>query len=139
MSKLKGAFTRPWCIGGDFNEIRFLNERKGCIRRDREMKDFNDFIDLMELHDLPMLGRLFTWCNDVGERRWSRLDRFLLDTGWLEKFSFKQWGLSRSISDHCPVIIMTDERDWGPKPFRCINAWSTHPNFVAEVKNAWDN
>ncbi|XP_028124708.1 uncharacterized protein LOC114321704 [Camellia sinensis] len=84
------------------------------------MKDFNEFIYTMELQDLPMLGRSFTWCNDVEGERWSRLDRFILDIGWLEKFSFKQWGLNRSISDHCPVIIMTDERDWGPKPFRCI-------------------
>ncbi|XP_028078134.1 uncharacterized protein LOC114280021 [Camellia sinensis] len=139
LSKLRVAFSRSWCIGGDCNEIRFMSERKWCIRRDRGMKDFNGFIDTIELMDLPMLGRSFTWCNDVEGERWSRLNRFLLDVGWLEKFSFKQWGLNRSISDHCPVIIMTDERDWGPKPFRCINAWSLHPNFVVAVKTAWDN
>ncbi|XP_028058334.1 uncharacterized protein LOC114262180 [Camellia sinensis] len=59
LSKLKLAFTSPWCIDGDFNEIRFMSERKGYTRRDRGMMDFNDFIDLMELHDLPMVGRSF--------------------------------------------------------------------------------
>ena len=48
---------------GDFNEIKNLGEGKGCSRRDRGMKEFNDFIELMELFALPMLGRLFTWCN----------------------------------------------------------------------------
>ena len=25
----------PWCVGGDFNEIRNLGERKGSSKRDR--------------------------------------------------------------------------------------------------------
>ncbi|KAL7219181.1 hypothetical protein ACSBR2_012288 [Camellia fascicularis] len=33
---------------------------------------------------------------------------------------------------------MEDERDWGPKPFRFINAWCLHPKFKEEVKNCWD-
>ncbi|KAL7163159.1 hypothetical protein ACSBR2_039292 [Camellia fascicularis] len=88
-----------------------MSERKGCVRRDREMMDFNAFIDIMELHDLPMLGRSYTWCNDVEGESWSRLDRFLLDTRWFKKFFFKQWGLNKSISNHCSIIIMNDERD----------------------------
>lgn len=35
----------PWCIGGDFNEIRLMSERVGCDRVDRNMRNFQDFID----------------------------------------------------------------------------------------------
>lgn len=104
-------------MGGDFNEIRFMSERKGCLRRGRWMKDFNNFIDRLELSDLPMQGRSFTWCNAMEGDGWSRIDRFLVDPVWLERFQLKQWGLSRCISDHCLVLLMEDERDWGPKPF----------------------
>ncbi|XP_028105282.1 uncharacterized protein LOC114304318 [Camellia sinensis] len=138
LSTLKSSFPSPWCIGGDFNEIRFMSERRGCSRRGRGMKDFNELIDKLELVDMPMLGRQFTWCNAMDGDRWSRIDRFLIDPRWLEEFKLKQWGLPRSISDHCPILLMEDERDWGPKPFRFINAWCLHPKFKTEVKNCWE-
>ncbi|XP_028063060.1 uncharacterized protein LOC114266375 [Camellia sinensis] len=106
-------YSNPWCVGGDFNEIRLMCERKGCSRRDRGRKDFNEFID--------------------------KIDRFLLDPRWLEKFSLKQWGLSRTISDHCPILLKEDERDWGLKPFKFLNPWLSHPTFLTEVKQIWEN
>ncbi|XP_028062229.1 uncharacterized protein LOC114265607 [Camellia sinensis] len=115
-------FPNPWCMGGDFNEIRYMGERKGCSSRERGMKDFNEFVEKLELTDMPLLGRQYTWCNALDRNMWSRIDRFLLDLKWMEKFSFKQWGLPRTISDHCPILIKEDDRDWGPKPFKFINA-----------------
>lgn len=53
------------------------------------MAEFNHFLDLLEMVDVPMLGRRFTWCNSLDGERWSGLDRILLDTAWLEKFKFK--------------------------------------------------
>ncbi|XP_028083312.1 uncharacterized protein LOC114284578 [Camellia sinensis] len=103
------------------------------------MKDFNEFINKLELSDLPMLGRQFTWCNAVEGERWSRIDRFLLDSRWLEIFSFKQWGLPRTVSDHCPILLKEDERDWGPKPFKLLNPWLAHPSFMPAVKQIWEN
>ncbi|GMP35227.1 hypothetical protein CsSME_00007763 [Camellia sinensis var. sinensis] len=138
LATLNQSYLSPWCIGGDFNEIRFRSERKGCSTRERGMKDFNDFIDKLELVDMQMLGRQFTWCNAMDGNRWSRIDRFLIDPRWLEEFKFKQWGLPRCISDHCPILLIEDERDWGPKPFRFINAWCWHPKFKVEVKNCWE-
>lgn len=63
ITRLKASFNVPWCLGGDFNEIRNIGERKGCSRRERGMKHFNDFIDRMEVVELDMLGRKYTWCN----------------------------------------------------------------------------
>lgn len=44
-------------MGGDFNEIRNIEDRRGCVRRDRGMVEFNNFIDQLELVEVPMLGR----------------------------------------------------------------------------------
>ncbi|XP_028096430.1 uncharacterized protein LOC114296321 [Camellia sinensis] len=30
-----------------------------------------------------------------------------------------------------------DDRDWGPKPFKFLNAWVLHPSFLKEVENVW--
>lgn len=43
-------------VGGDFNAIRFSNERKGGCIINQAMKDFSDWIWLYELVDLPLGG-----------------------------------------------------------------------------------
>lgn len=49
----------------------------------------------------------------------SKLDRFLITEEWLNTWNnLSQWGLKRSVSDHCPVVLKVNEVDWGPKPFR---------------------
>ncbi|KAL7263305.1 hypothetical protein ACSBR1_001473 [Camellia fascicularis] len=60
LAKPKPSFSSPWCIVGDFNEIRFMSERKWCSRKERIMKDFNELIENQELIDIPMLDRTFT-------------------------------------------------------------------------------
>ncbi|CAL5358449.1 unnamed protein product [Camellia sinensis] len=91
----------------------------GCSRMDRGMREFNAMIDQLELIDLPMLGRNFTWSNSQDGERWSRLDRFLLNTDWV------------------PILLLEDERDWGPRPFKFINAWLFHPGFMKVVQKCW--
>ncbi|XP_028102784.1 uncharacterized protein LOC114302020 [Camellia sinensis] len=129
--KFERFFPKPWCLGGDFNKIRNLGERIGTSRRDRGMKEFNDFIDRCEVVDVQMIGRKYTWCNALNGNKWSRIDRFLINPEWMERFKFKLWGLPRVASDHCPIVLMEDEKDWGPKPFKFLNAWLLHPNFAS--------
>ncbi|XP_057811260.1 uncharacterized protein LOC131025482 [Salvia miltiorrhiza] len=45
--------------------------------------------------------------------------------------------LQRTVSDHCPLMMETITVDWGPKPFRFINAWTSHPDFEKVVKDSW--
>ena len=116
-------------MGGDFNELRNEVERIGCSRRDRGMKDFNEFIDRCEVTEIQMLGRKCTWCNAHEGIKWSKIDRFLLSPERIVRFKLKLWGLSRTISDHCPLVLMENVRDWGPKPFKFLNAWLSHPKF----------
>lgn len=94
------------------------------------MKDFGDFIERIQGVDLPMLGRKYTWGSSQGRFRWNRIDRFILNPEWLELFTFKLWGLPRTLSDHCPIILMEDDRDWGPRPCRFTNAWTKDPSFL---------
>lgn len=134
---LKARFTDSWCMGGDFNEILDIHERIGCTRVDRGMQDFQDFINNMELQNVPMIGRSFTWSNFQAHNIQSRLDRFLLAQEWLDNFGVTQWGMNRIISDHCPVMITNETKNWGPKPFRFLNAWLQHPKCMQIVKEEW--
>ncbi|CAL5378246.1 unnamed protein product [Camellia sinensis] len=33
---------------------------------------------------------------------------------------------------------MEDRRDWGPRPFRFLNAWFLHSDFKPMVKKSWE-
>lgn len=124
------------CIAGDFNSIRRESERAGrrseSVRRDVEV--FDEFIHNSGLIDLPLHGRIFTWYRPDGSCK-SRLDRAMINNRWLSQSpNSSQLGLPRSLSDHCPILLEEKSRDWGPKPFRWINAWINHPGFIEFVK-----
>ncbi|KAJ9567792.1 LOW QUALITY PROTEIN: hypothetical protein OSB04_003758 [Centaurea solstitialis] len=65
-----------WVMGGDFNEVRRSEERKGSIFHSNNEKTFNDFISKAGLLEPPMGGRRFTWANADGTKS-SKLDIFL--------------------------------------------------------------
>ncbi|GKV24110.1 hypothetical protein SLEP1_g33762 [Rubroshorea leprosula] len=116
-----------WCLGGDFNAVQSTGERGGCKGMSREMKEFDSFINESGLVDLPLVGRKFTWYNSNGQHM-SKIDRFLVSEDWLLRWpDVKQWGLKRSVSDHCPVLLKNERMDWGPKPFKFFDAWLQDP------------
>ncbi|XP_058774930.1 uncharacterized protein LOC131649190 [Vicia villosa] len=43
----------------------------------------------------------------------------------------------RDISDHCPNWIMTDNHNWGSKPFKFNNEWFTFDSFIPLVEKEW--
>ncbi|KAL4367388.1 hypothetical protein GQ457_05G014640 [Hibiscus cannabinus] len=109
-------------MGGDFNSVRKKEEQSGCSNPLFGAEGFNKFIDDMKLIDLPLQGKPFTCFGSKSKR--SRLDRFLLDEAWfLTTHDLVQTGLNRSISDLIPILLASKEINWGPKPFKFINAW----------------
>ncbi|XP_027335416.1 uncharacterized protein LOC113849603 [Abrus precatorius] len=135
----KGFGKFMWCILGDFNAVRQVKESKGCQTNHgvSEMDGLNSFIQEMELVDLPLVGKKFTWIKGDASIM-SRLDRVLVSSSWLD-----YWGdgfiqvLSRDVSDHCPIILKHKVVNWGPKPFRFNNCWLTHKGVVEVVEEAW--
>ncbi|KAK8681329.1 hypothetical protein V6N13_053733 [Hibiscus sabdariffa] len=131
------AGRHPWCIVGDFNVVRTVEERQGMVSLARGMFEFNEFIEDLDLVDLPSKGHRFTWFGSGN--KCSRLDRFLLSMEWLERFpGLVQVSLPRGISDHVPLILVLDETDWGPKPFRFINAWVDNPRDFQRMGIKWE-
>ncbi|MCI12468.1 reverse transcriptase, partial [Trifolium medium] len=89
-----------WCILGDFNSVREASERKGvALTQNREltkiMKEdqrlFNLLIENLELEDLQLFGRKFTWIQPNGACA-SRLDRIMVSSNWKDT-----WGETISV------------------------------------------
>jgi len=76
-----------WCIMGDFNAVKKVEERKGIgisSGNYREMELFNNFIEQCEVFDISMIGGKFTWFRPNGRAK-SRINRVLVSKDWLKR------------------------------------------------------
>ena len=130
--------NKPMLVMGDFNVVLHSGERTGVNSCVRSMQDFSTWINNLHLIDIPLHGIKFTWRRNDSK---SRLDRVLCDHDWLTKFpDMILTGLCRSFSDHNPLLLQMKEGvNWGPKPFRCQDAWFLHPQFKSFVVEEWQN
>ncbi|XP_077232581.1 uncharacterized protein LOC143869909 [Tasmannia lanceolata] len=132
---IRARWSHPWCLGGDFNEIRFACERVACTRSNRNMVLFADFISKHELINLPLSGARFTWNRGESHRR---IDRFLVCPLWMCLTpEVIQKSLVHSVSDHCPILLDPRLESWGPPPFRFEIAWLQDPNMEERMGKWW--
>ena len=131
------AKNLPCLIFGDFNEVLESVERGSLLASQSGMNDFRNFIQGMYLTEIKASNGCFTWHRGHAK---SKLDRLLISPEWLELFPHMSVViLNRSISDHNPLIVQTEEYDSGPKPFRFQNCWLQHPGCLQIIKNVWAN
>lgn len=99
---------------GDFNAVTRVEERKG--RNDgglsQEIKEYYNFIVDMELIDVAVAGKKFSWfcSDDISLQESMELidvavaDRFLVTERLMARWNITgQWIDDRGISDHCPI------------------------------------
>jgi len=87
--------------------------------------------------DIPMVGRKFTWYKPNGSAK-SRIDRVLVSKEWMEEWpNSKQFVLSRSVSDHCALVIIDSCPDWEPRPLRSLDVWQKDSRFKDFVRCKW--
>ncbi|KAH7846593.1 hypothetical protein Vadar_015807 [Vaccinium darrowii] len=140
LSAMAYRWDAPWCVGGDFNVVRFPYERSGSNAITRNMRRFSDFINDLGLVDPPLNGSNFTWFGAHGNRCMSHIDRFLFSTSWEEHFTdVAQISLPRPISDHMPILLDSGGIRQGRMPFRFENMWLLTEGFVERVGEWWNN
>lgn len=131
-----------WCLASDVNATRKKEDKVGLSTRpytqNREMNDFNEFYELMELPNILMIWRIFTWYKSGGLTK-SILYRFLVSEEWLKTWpNLSQFILNRTYLDHCPLILKYNNDDWGPKSFKVMNRWFQEEGFQNLVKSSYE-
>ena len=102
----------PWCVGGDFNVIRFPTEKLGWGGGKLSLQPCRIFWNSplisgsFGLLDIPLEGGSFTWSNNRTNVSMSRIDRFLYSSDWEDHFpAIHQKRLPRLLSDHYPIML----------------------------------
>lgn len=121
--QIKESYSGMWMFLGDFNDVRFPEERRNSEFVPINAWHFNSFIRVAELNEFHMGGHQFTYISDSGEKL-SKLDRYLVCNDFRNRWpSASVTALSRHWSDHSPVVLSTVEVDFGHIPFRFFNSW----------------
>ncbi|XP_071740692.1 uncharacterized protein [Rutidosis leptorrhynchoides] len=126
-----------WLLCGDFSEVWEQAERFNCDFIEYRAKRFNKFITDNILLEISLGGRCFTRVSDDG-LKFSKLDRFLasekLCSLWQDLTAV---ALEREMSDHFPLILKDEEKNFGPKPFKIFDAWFDEEGMEQVVTEAW--
>ncbi|GJR45997.1 RNA-directed DNA polymerase, eukaryota [Tanacetum coccineum] len=121
-------------IIGDFNEVRFEEERFGSLFNRQGGNAFNNFIASAGLVDLPLGGYSFTWAHKSAMKM-SKLDRFLISEGLLTIFPhLAAICLDRHLSDHRPILLKEMYSDFGAIHFRIFHSWFQRDSFDKMVE-----
>jgi hypothetical protein len=80
-------------------------------------------MDGLNLKEIQMSGRSFTWANNLANPTFEKLDQVLVTTEW-EKFPLTTvHAFTRQVSDHTPLLINSGEP----------SLMATHPMFKFEL------
>ncbi|XP_022033004.1 uncharacterized protein LOC110934122 [Helianthus annuus] len=138
LSDLITPSVSKWVVVGDFNAVRFQEERKKSKFKQVCADNFNKVIFDNDLLEYPMQGRKFTCIRDNGKKL-SKLDRFLVSSEF-----FNTWPsacvrvLQSRFSDHCPILLELVDLKFGPRPFRVFSSWIGKLGFEEAVREAVD-
>jgi endonuclease/exonuclease/phosphatase family metal-dependent hydrolase len=132
------AENLPTLVGGDFNIIR-SPKKKNNRYNDRWSFLFNVVINNLDLRELQLSGRQYTWANNLQTPTYEKLDRILATTEWELKFpKVTVQTLVRGVSDHTPLLLDTGApSQQNAYMFKFELAWLFKDGFYEKVKEVW--
>ncbi|GJV98289.1 RNA-directed DNA polymerase, eukaryota, reverse transcriptase zinc-binding domain protein [Tanacetum coccineum] len=128
---------------GDFNVTLKMEEHSaGGSKINRDMQDFRDCVNDIEMEDINSSGLFFTWIKSPSKPDTSifkKLNRAMVNSEFLDKYRDAHARfLPFLISDHSPVVLhIPNSLDKKKKSFRFSNFVADKPDFLDVVKKEW--
>jgi hypothetical protein len=138
MMMLKPTAEMAWLITGDFNLIYQASDKNNLNLNRRLMGKFRAAIDECELLEICLHNRRFTWSNERENPTMVRLDRAFCNSDWELMFpNFALNAVSAGTSDHCPIVLMHQDRVPRKASFKFEDHWLHVQGFREAVQQAW--
>jgi hypothetical protein len=107
--------------------LRFHHEKSKGQFDDHWPFLFNAVIDSLDLREVTMIGRQFTWANNLPKPTFEKLDRVLMDANWESKFlmvSVRALERIKGFLDHAPILLtMGTPKPPGNRKFEFELGW----------------
>lgn len=138
LEELAKTIQQPWCLVGDFNMVRWMIDRSGDYRCLSLMDNFNDLIMRLQLVDIPLKNRDYTWCNKQPDPIFSKIDRCFLTSDWTTSYPIITLHAQESmISDHIPLLLTCKHRRQVKKQQQMELNWLRNPEMKKVVLALW--
>lgn len=141
MNEVRGMvplIKHPWVLLGDFNLVRWLVDRSGQMRGFDFMFEFNDLIRQLQVIDVPLQNRIYTWSNKQPTPVFSKLDRVFISTEWstmLPDISLQAHEVI--VSDHVPLVLHLKHQQKVAAPLRIEKFWLNYKHTTEVVQKIW--
>jgi hypothetical protein len=151
---LKQRIQSEWLLIGVFNLIYRAEDKNNSRLNRRLMGKFKSVLDELEVKELPLHRRRFTWSSyqsmqpssssswattsSASANTMTRIDRMFCSTSWEEIFPtahMHDW--ASTVSDHNPLILQGETGNAKYNGFRFESYWLGLPDFLEVVKQAW--
>ncbi|XP_073355470.1 uncharacterized protein [Aegilops tauschii subsp. strangulata] len=95
--RMCGSEQLSYLVGGDFNIIRRREDKNNDNFDGRWSFMFNTIIESLNLREIELSGRKFTWANALPNPTYEKLDRVLASVDWEQKFPLNKIRHLRSV------------------------------------------
>jgi len=132
----------PYLIGGDFNIMRRLEDKSSGVFDFKWPNLFNAVIESLDLKEIVMSGRQYTWAGLGDNPIFEKLDRVLASTDWEDKFPLSTVEpRDRDISDHTPLVLNTgaSTHQTDQRHFKFERGWLIRDGFYDMVAKIWQS
>ena len=103
LREVRATCSGTWSVRGDFNLIYQAEDKNNHRLNRRMMCHFRQFLNDVELQELYLKGRLYTWSIERDNLMLERLDRVFISEDWADSFqimTYRHWQLSALIMRH---------------------------------------
>jgi hypothetical protein len=127
-------------LGGDFNMVLWLVDRSGDMRGLSLMCSFNDLIRDIEVVDVHLKNRIFTYSSKRLQPSLSKLDRIFISTEIATIFPLISLeALEMTVSDHSPLLLSCSNPQPSRRPCRLELFWLKNPTSREMIKQIWNS
>jgi exonuclease III len=115
LNALQHSIQGEWLVIGHFNLIYKAEDKNNLRFNRRLMGRFKSVLDNLELRELPVHGRRFTWtssCSAQAEVTMTKIDRVFFTNSLEELFPTAHlYAWASTCSDHCPYCRGTQPQE----------------------------
>ncbi|CAO2167262.1 unnamed protein product [Urochloa humidicola] len=128
-----------WLLIGDFNFYRSLTDRNKAGGNMQDIMVFNEIISNLNLQEIPLKGRQYTWSNMQQDPLLEQIDWCFTSANWISNYpNTLLMPMGRPISDHIPCTVQIGTNIPKAQVFRFENYWVNQPGFLDLVKSVWN-